>query len=389
MTPIEACDLLRRSLDGMLSGSTPDRPLWNQELLRSGGKNRWNYIDGVMITAVLALCEATGEEALLRFADGFVGAFVAEDGTIRGYDAAEQNLDNLSPGRNLFPLYRLTGREKYRRAMDTLRAQLETAPRTREGSFWHKRIYPGQVWLDGLYMAQPFYMEYETRYHRMRGCADVFAQLRNARRLMRDGATGLYYHGYDETRAMPWADPVTGLSASFWLRSIGWLYVALVDCLAAMSDELYYEYRTLQAMLRELSDALLPWQGENGMFHQVVDSPGEPGNYPETSGTALVAYGMLRAARLGFLPARYAAHGLRAFQGTADTWLAANPDGSVRLGGICLVAGLGGPAGRAGTHAYYYGEPVVENEAKGIGPMLLAASEVLRREAAGGAPANR
>jgi unsaturated rhamnogalacturonyl hydrolase len=227
-------------------------------------------------------------------------------------------------------------------------------------------------------MAQPFSMAYETRFHCMRNCADIFQQFQTVRRRMRDPQTGLYYHGYDESRRMPWADPDTGLSRSFWLRAMGWFYLALVDCLACMSEELYYEYRTLQNMLRELTDALLPWQAANGMFYQVVDAPKEEGNYPETSGSALLGYGILKAVRLGCLPSRYRRYGVSAFQGTADTWLTIGPGGRPELGGICLVAGLGGPAGRDGTHAYYYGEPVVRNEAKGVAPMLLAMGELLR-----------
>ena len=378
MTPTETTQALQAYLLWLMAGSTAERPKWNQEQIRSGQANRWNYIDGCMMTAILAMQEATGDARYLRFADDFMGWFVQEDGGIRTYDAGERNLDHINPGRALFPLYERTGRQKYRLAMEPLYAQLLNAPRTGEGNFWHKGIYPHQVWLDGLYMAQPFYMAYETRYHGMRNCADIFMQFKTVRRRMRDEKTGLYHHGYDESRQMFWADAKTGLSRSFWLRALGWFYMALVDCLSLMSEELYYEYRTLQGMLRELTDALLPWQDAGGMFYQVVDAPGEPGNYLETSGTAILAYGMLKAVRLGYLPARYRAHGLKAFQGTADTYLRIGADGHPELGGICLVAGLGGAERRDGTHAYYYSEPVVCNEAKGVAPMLMALSEVLR-----------
>lgn len=187
----ETLRLLRDYLDSLLAGSDAEHPLWNIELARSGKSNKWNYIDGCMITAVLAMHDITGEARYLRFADDFVGWYVQEDGAIRTYDPKEYNLDNISPGRNLFALYDRTGREKYRRAMDTVRAQLTTMPRTKEGSFWHKQIYPWQVWLDGLYMAQPFYMQYETRYNHMRGCRDSFEQFARAEKHMRDPATGL------------------------------------------------------------------------------------------------------------------------------------------------------------------------------------------------------
>ena len=379
----ETLRLLRDYLDHLLAGSDAEHPLWNIELARSGKPNKWNYIDGCMITAVLAMHDITGEARYLRFADDFVGWYVQEDGAIRTYDPKEYNLDNICPGRNLFALYDRTGREKYRRAMDTVRAQLATMPRTKEGSFWHKQIYPWQVWLDGLYMAQPFYMQYETRYNHMRGCRDSFEQFARAEKHMRDPATGLYYHGYDESRAMYWADPVTGCSQNFWLRAIGWLAVALVDTLEVMDEQLYYEYRKLQALLRSLADALLPWQDAGGMFYQVVDQGDAPGNYLETSGTALVAYALLKAVRLGYLPPKYRPFAERAFFGTTDRYLTRGADGALRLGGICLVAGLGGPQHRDGSLAYYFSEPVVENESKGVAPLLLACTELLRLQKEG------
>ena len=378
MPQTDTAQTLETYLRWLMDGSTAERPLWNQEHLRSGQPNRWNYIDGCMVTAILAMHEATGDGRYLRFADDFVGGFVADDGRIRTYDAAERNLDNINPGRALHPLYRLTGKVKYRLAMEPLHEQLASMPRTAEGNFWHKGIYPHQVWLDGLYMAQPFYMDYETSLNGMRNCPDIFAQFTTVRKRMRDERTGLYYHGYDESRKMFWADPQTGLSRSFWLRALGWFYMALVDCLSLMSEELYYEYRTLQAMLRELTDALLAWQAPDGMFYQVVNAPQEPGNYRETSGTAILAYGLLKATRLGYLPARYRAYGLRAFEGTAARYLRTGENGLPELGGICLVAGLGGENRRDGSHAYYYSEPIVSNEAKGVAPMLMAMTEVIR-----------
>ena len=116
-----------------------------------------------MITACLSLYKTTGDEKYLSFSKDFIDFFVQEDGSIKTYDPKEYNLDNVNQGKNLFTLYDIFGDEKYRRAIDTIRSQLLTQPRTKEGNFWHKDIYPWQVWLDGTYMAQPFYMEYETR----------------------------------------------------------------------------------------------------------------------------------------------------------------------------------------------------------------------------------
>ena len=369
---------LRKCIDRLMAGSDAQNPLWNIEKVKSGKPNKWNYIDGCMMTAMLSMYAITGEKAYLQFADDFLGWFVEEDGSIKTYDAAEQNLDNVKPASCLFALYRLTGKEKYRRAMDTVYAQLQCQPRTETGNFWHKNIYPHQVWLDGLYMAQPFYMEYECRFDRMRKCYDIFGQFEQVEKHLRDEKTGLYYHGWDESHSIYWANPQTGCSSNFWLRALGWFAMALVDVLEAADEQMYYEYRDLQAQLKSLIDALVPWQDGGGMFWQVVDHPGEAGNYLETSGTAILSYAILKAVRLGFLPEQYRVYGEKAFYGTANAYLKQAPDGSLNLGGICLVAGLGGEQHRDGSRAYYYSEPVVENEAKGLAPMLLAMTEILR-----------
>ncbi|SDZ73323.1 unsaturated rhamnogalacturonyl hydrolase [Lachnospiraceae bacterium NK3A20] len=371
---------IRNYFEYLLDHSTAEAPMWNQEKIRSGHPNKWNYIDGCMITAVLSMYELTQDQRYLDFADRFVGWFVVEDGGIRTYDAEEKNLDNINAARNLFPLYQLTGREKYRKAMDTVRHQLDIQPRTASGSFWHKDIYPNQIWLDGLYMAQPFYMQYETELDKMQGCRDSFEQFVRVEKFMKDAKTGLYYHGYDESRQMYWADTVTGCSPNFWLRALGWFACALVETADVMHESLYYERRYLMKMLENLAKALEPWQDESGMFYQVIDHPEAEGNYLETSGTALLAYALMKGARLDYLPARFADMGEKAFRGIVDRYLFENEDGTLGLGGICLVAGLGGPQRRDGSLAYYFSEPVVKNEAKGTAPFILAYTEMLRRQ---------
>jgi unsaturated rhamnogalacturonyl hydrolase len=380
MTREETYKMLDEYVDYLLEKSDAEHPFWNIEKIVGGGSNKWNYIDGCMITSILSLYEMTGDKKYLDFADSFIGWFVQEDGSVKTYSTDEYNLDNINPFKNLFKLYDLTGKEKYRKAMDIARSQLETMPRTKAGNFWHKNIYPYQVWLDGMYMAQPFYMEYETRYNKMKGCLDSFKQFKNVHELMKDPVTGLYYHGYDESREMYWADKETGLSPNFWLRALGWFIVALVDTAQSMDESMYYEMRYLQSMLKDLADALIPFQDESGMFYQVVDKKDDPRNYLETSGTALIAYALLKGVRLGYLPERFVDVAMKAFDGITEKYLTRKEDGTPGLGGICLVAGLGGPTRRDGSLEYYFSEPVVENEAKGVAPLILAYTEILRRQ---------
>lgn len=370
---------INKYIDYLLENSKPQAPMWNIEKVLSGEPNKWNYIDGCMITAVLSLYDMTGDDKYYEFAKNFVDYYVREDGTIATYDPDEFNLDNVNTASNLFYLYDKTGDEKYRNAIELVRGQLERMPRTDGGNFWHKNIYPHQVWLDGLYMAQPFYMKYEMKFNGMKGCKDSISQYENVEKLMKDAKTGLYYHGYDESKSMYWANPDTGCSANFWLRALGWFAVSLVETATAMTDVLYDEFRYLLRLLENLVEALIPYQDESGMFWQVVDHQGEDGNYLETSGTALIAYAILKAVRLGYLPDVYEDMGVRALEGIIDRYLSIDDDGNFELGGICLVAGLGGKTRRDGSTTYYYSEPVVKNEAKGVAPLLLAYVELLRR----------
>lgn len=369
--------VLERYITELLEKSTPQAPIWNIESIRSGKPVRWNYIDGCMIKAILELYSITKNKAYLEFADNFIDYFVFEDGTIRDYDPEEYNIDNVNAGKTLFELYDLTGKEKYRKAIDLIYSQVQNQPRTKEGNFWHKKIYPNQIWLDGLYMGQPFYMEYETKFNHMNNYMDIYKQFINVEKIMKDPKTGLYYHAYDSSREMFWCDKETGLSQNFWLRALGWYTMALVDTLEKMDEQIFYEYRKLMEIFKNLIDDMLKYQDESGMWYQVVDSKDKKGNYLETSGSAIMAYAILKGVRLGYLPERYKAYGEKAFHGTCEKYLT-EKDGELNLGGICLVAGLGGKERRDGSFEYYMSEPVVENEAKGVAPLLLAYTELIR-----------
>ena len=371
--------LLDEYIDYLMDHSDSEHPAWNLEMIRSGKCNKWNYIDGCMITGILERYEITGEARFLDFADRFMSGFVEEDGRIRTYDPAEYSLDNVNPAKNLITLYDLTGKEKYRKALELVRSQLSTMPRTPEGNFWHKLIYPNQVWLDGIYMALPFYMEYEKRFDAQKDCEDICRQIANVEIRMRDPKTGLYYHGYDASRKMYWADPDTGCSPNFWLRAEGWFILGLVDVLEIMKDlPMQAESVHLQHMLLDLAKALSKYQDPSGLWYQLIALPELAGNYLETSGTALISAALLKAVRLGFLPESFRAVGEKAFYGIVDHRLTKNADGTPCVTGICLVAGLGGEQHRDGSAAYYLSEPVVQNDAKGVGPLLLAYTEMLR-----------
>ena len=369
---------IERYVERIMAESAPDRPLWNIEKIKEGKINGWNYIDGCMMIALLNMYRITGEKRYYDFAENFLDYYVFEDGSIRGFKEEEYNLDNICEGRVLFDVYAMSGKEKYRKAIDTLYGQILRQPRTHEGNFWHKAIYPNQVWLDGLYMAQVFYARYTTDYEGGKNYADIRRQFRTVREKMFDPETGLYRHGYDASKTAFWAGE-NGCSLNPWLRSLGWFSAALIDVTTEIKDDPEF-YGEMAAIAKELAKNLLPYiDHESGMLWQVPNQVGREGNYPETSGSSMVAYFYLKGARLGILEESYAEVGAKIFQSICDRYLT-ETDGMLNLGGICLVAGLGPENNRRrdGTYEYYISEPIVENDAKGLAPFLMCYTELLQ-----------
>lgn len=370
--------VIDRYINRLIEESTPDAPIWNIENIQKGKEPAWNYIDGCMMTSLYNIYRLTGNKKYLDFVDEFIDYYVFDDGTIRGYEMSTYNVDNINEGRVLFDLYKETGKPKYKRAINLLYSQLQSQPRTETGNFWHKKIYPNQVWLDGLYMAQVFYTRYETTFNRGRNYSDIVKQFRNVWLNMYDNDKQLYYHGWDVSKQAFWADPETGLSKSFWLRSVGWYTVGLVDAISYFDLSRPNLKTELITIFRKTIEGLEQYiDPEKHMFWQVVDQKGREGNYVETSGSAMIAYAMMKGARLGFVDRRFAAVGEKIFNGICREYLT-ETDGELNLGGICLMAGLGpesNPA-RDGTYEYYISEPVVENDAKGTGPFVMAYTEI-------------
>ena len=365
-------------VERILSESTPAKPLWNIEKIKEGKINGWNYIDGCMMIALLNMYKITGQRRYYDFAENFLDYYVFEDGSIRGFKEADYNLDNICEGRVLFDVYKMSGKEKYRKAMDTLYGQILRQPRTQEGNFWHKAIYPDQVWLDGLYMAQVFYAKYTTELEDGKNYEDIRRQFRTVREKMYDPETGLYRHGYDASCTAFWAGE-NGCSKNPWLRSLGWFSAALIDVTAEVREEATDYRAEMTGIAQELAKNLLPYiDKESGMLWQVPNQVGREGNYPETSGSAMIAYFYLKGARLGILDASYAPIGESIFESICSRYLT-ETDGKLNLGGICLVAGLGPENNRRrdGSYEYYISEPVVENDAKGLAPFLMCYTELL------------
>ncbi len=338
----------------------------------------WNYEQGLMLLALERTWRHTLSMPCYWFVVDNLERYVRDDGAIATYNRTDYNLDNIAPGRVLLDLAELRdeGREKFLRAADTLRQQLREQPRTEEGGFWHKKIYPYQMWLDGLFMAEPFYAKYAVMFHDSAAIADVIRQFRLVTLHTRDDATGLLYHGYDERRVQAWADKTTGRSPCFWARAIGWYAMALVEVLDILPPNTEGRGELLE-MLRRTADAVAKDQDSvSGVWYQVLDRPGQPGNYLEASASAMFTYVFARGAARGYLDPLYADRAKKAFHGMIQQFVSVDSSGYVNLLHTCKGAGLGGTPYRDGSYEYYVHEPQRMNDLKGLGPFLLAAIEL-------------
>lgn len=373
---------------GNMRNSGLDSPLWSvrmaeSEMIRNPSlwmadfvtEKKWNYTQGLMGLAFMRLNEATKDERYYEYARGYADSLIDSEGVIFRYKQENYNLDHVNPGKMMFLLYDRTRDQRYEKVIHTLRDQLESQPRTAEGGFWHKKIYPDQMWLDGLYMGAPFYAEYALRYNRPQDFSDVVNQFLIVAARTWDPATGLYRHAFDASKKMAWADSVTGQAPHAWGRAMGWFSMAIVDVLDFLPEEqagrkqLIDILRRMAVILTEIQDPA------TGGWYQVLDRSGEEGNYIETSCTAMFAYSIFKGVRMGYLDAEYLATAQKAYQGLLDNFIVTAPDGLVSMKNICGVAGLGGDPYRDGSYEYYIGEIIRDNDPKGVGPFIMASLE--------------
>lgn len=343
-------------------------------------RDRWEYEDGLMLTGMEEVYAVTGDERYLAYVKDNIDYFVSADGQILGYDRAHFNLDHVNNGKVILDLWQATGQERYRLAADRLFDQLRHQPRISAGVFWHKQVYPEQVWLDGLYMGSVFYARYCLLFNRLDLLPDVVAQFTLAYDLTYDPDSGLCRHAYDDSRQMPWADPDTGLSPHVWLRALGWFLMAMVDVLEhlpadlAGRDQVHTNLCTLLTRLQDYADA------ETNLWFQIPDQGGRPMNYLESSGSLMTLNAIAKALRLGLIEGpQWEAALTKGWANAIPQFLSITQEGWVNVNKMCHVAGLGGATMRDGSYAYYMSEPIVTNDHKGVGPFLLLAAEMARR----------
>ena len=350
--------------------------LWMADFVK---KPKWDYTQGLIAKAILQVYEVTEQPVYLNYVREFADYFIDSiDGTIKTYKLRDYNIDRVNGGIFLYDLSRHVPMPQYGMAIDTLRSQLDTHPRVSEGGFWHKKIYPWQMWLDGLYMGSPFYARYAAEHGQWDDFADIANQFIVVDKHTCDTQTGLNYHGWDESKEQAWADKETGCSPHFWSRSIGWYLMAIVDVLDYMPAD-RPERPQLIAILNRVCNGLLPYQDkETGLWCQVTNLPEREGNYLESSGTTMFCYAMGKGARMGYLPPSFLTTARRTFDGLCEHSTQLNADGTTSITRACAVAGLGGNPYRSGTFEYYISEPVRNDDPKVVGPFILAALELAK-----------
>lgn len=340
---------------------------------------KWAYEQGVFMKGIEEVWLQTGDQKYFEYIQKYLDNLIAADGTIKGYKEEDYNIDNILLGRQVLLLYQKLGTTKYLKAIQLLRHQLQNQPRTNEGGFWHKKRYPYQMWLDGLYMGEPFYAEYATAFKEEKDFDDIANQFIYMENHARDIKTGLLYHGWDESKKEKWADPHTGLSANFWGRADGWYAMALVDVLDKMPLH-HPKRKKIVAILNRLAIAITNYQDkQSGLWYQVLDKGTEKGNYLEASASCMFVYALAKGVRKGYLPTSFKTVAKKGYQGIINKFIETDATGQVNLNGTVSVAGLGGTPYRDGSYQYYLSEKVVQNDAKGVGAFIQAAVEMERK----------
>lgn len=341
-------------------------------------KPKWDYVHALVLHSIEELHKKNPDPRYKTYIRGYVDELVQEDGSIKTYEFDKFNIDLVVPGRLLFDIYAESKQDKYLKALQLIRKQLLEQPRTASGGFWHKQIYPNQMWLDGLYMGEPFYAQYTLTFENGKSFDDIAKQFELIQMHATDPKTGLLYHGWDESKQMPWANKETGNSPNFWSRALGWYVMALVDVLDYMPKE-HPKRAELIKYLNNASAALAKYQDKTGLWYQVTDKMGAKGNYLEASGSSMFAYAFAKGANKGYLPAKYKKLANKAFDGLTKVLIKkVDEDGGITLTNCCQVAGLGGNPYRDGSYDYYVNERKKDNDPKATGPFILAAIELNR-----------
>lgn len=335
----------------------------------------WGYTHGVIAKSMLDMYDYTGDKKYYQYVYDYADTLIKEGGYIVTYDSAKHNIDMINPGTILYRMNEYTGEQKYLDAATTLRNAMRNHPRTSEGGFWHKKVYPHQMWLDGLYMGSPFLAQYAKVFDEPTLFDDVANQIRLIQKYTYDPETSLYYHGWDESKEQIWADSVTGTSPNFWGRSVGWFAMALVDVLDFMPED-HPDRAMIIEVLGNVAKGIQKHQDDqSGVWYQVLDQGDHEGNYLEATASTMFVYSLYKAVRKGYINDSYLDVANKGYEGILKEFIRENEDGTISLTRCCAVAGLGGKSNRDGSFDYYVNEKIRADDPKGVGPFIWASME--------------
>lgn len=348
-------------------------------LLDFQDKSRWSYTNGLVLQAMSRIHEKSPHEKVANYIYEYADRMVNQDGTIETYKISNYNLDMIKSGDVLFYLNQKKEEPRFKMAMDTLHQQLVDQPTVSEGGYWHKKRYPYQMWLDGVYMAEPFHAKYAT--HFMEGeeakktLDKIVLQFDLIEKYNRDPETGLYFHGWDESKEQRWANKDTGLSQHFWSRGMGWYGMALVDIIELLPED-HPGREKIKGYLNRYAEAIVKYQDGTGTWYQVLDLPEREGNYLEATGTCMFTYTLAKGVNKGYLPEKFMEYAKKGYEGILTEFISVEDNGVVNLNKCCGVAGLGGDPYRDGSFDYYVNEIIRSNDPKGTGPFMMASLEM-------------
>lgn len=342
-------------------------------------KPRWSYTNGIVLDAMYKVYKQTNNENIYNYIYDFANRMIDNNGVIQTYKFKNYNLDMIRSGDITIDLYEKTKENRFKIAIDTLDKQLAEQPTTSEGGYWHKQIYPYQIWLDGAYMAEPFHARYakifETGDKAKKSFDKIVLQFDLIEKYNRDPKTGLYYHGWDESKEQAWADKNTGLSQNFWSRAMGWYGMALVDVLDYLPKE-HPGHERLISYLNQYAEAIIKVQDTSGTWYQVLNLGDKKGNYLEASGSSMFVYTLAKGVNKGYLPKKMMKNAKKGYAGILKEFIKVDENGIVNLEKCCSVAGLGGNPYRDGSYDYYINEPIRANDPKGTAPFIKASLEL-------------
>jgi unsaturated rhamnogalacturonyl hydrolase len=344
-------------------------------LLDFNTEPKWNYTNGLVCSAIQGVWEKTGDPKFYDYIKSYADKMIRDNGSIHGYKPEEYNIDKVNSGKFLFGLYEKTKDEKYTKAIHHLRDQMKTHPRTSEGGFWHKKIYPHQMWLDGLYMGSPFLTQYAKVFNEVSLFDDVALQFRLIDKYTYDQATGLFYHAWDESREQRWANKENGKSPHIWGRAMGWFAMALVDVLDYFPED-HPSRNDILLVADKMAQAITKYQDKKtGLWYQVIDQGKREGNYLESSASVMFTYFLIKGVKRGYIGKKYLPVAEKGYKGILKRFIKVDGQGIVSITQVCSVAGLGGNPYRDGSFEYYISEPKRDNDPKAVGPFIMMALE--------------